>query len=86
MALLSAVSEIGWDISVKSVSAQHASVSDVVGMTGLILNVTALVALLLCITALAMGYAGLGTGAGIVALFSFAAGLACFSDRRRIRS
>lgn len=80
MAVLTAIVENGWDISVRRISARHGPVT-----TGLIFNVAALIALVLSVGAFALNHAGFAVGAGITALFSFGASLACFSDGRPVQ-
>lgn len=64
----------------------NGSVRDVDRMIGLAIVGAAVLSFAVCVTTFALGHAGAGVAAAIVALLAFGAGLAWLAmDRRRIR-
>ena len=62
-------------------------IGDAVGTTGLFLIVTAVIAFAVCVGGLGLAGGGFALTAGLVALFSFAASIACFvAENRRLHA
>jgi hypothetical protein len=69
---------------VKDNSAPKDTVADAMSTIGLILNLTAVIASVICLAGLSLAQGGPAVTFGIIALVSFAVSLGCFSvDSRR---
>lgn len=67
------------------VSAPADATTEAIATTGLFLNFTAVIALAVCLASVGMSDAVVATTAGVIAVLSFAASIACFSAQARER-